>query len=80
MSRLLLYSREGCGLCDELLAELAPWAAAREQLVEVRDVDADPLLKRRYGLKIPVLLVDGEAVAYGRLDWEALERAWNARR
>ena len=29
MSRLTLYTRDGCHLCEELLAELAPWAAAR---------------------------------------------------
>jgi hypothetical protein len=80
VSRLTLYSREGCGLCEELLLELAPWASARGAAIEVLDVDDDPLLKRRFGLKIPVLLVDGEPVAYGRLDWNELERAWDARR
>jgi hypothetical protein len=80
VSRLTLYSREGCCLCDELLLELAPWANERDASIEVRDVDDDPVLKRRFGLKIPVLLVDGEPVAYGRLDWVALEQAWNARR
>ncbi len=80
MSRLTLYSREGCGLCDELLLALGPWTEARGERIEVLDVDADPLLKRRYGLKIPVLLLDGEPVAYGHLDWDKLESAWNARR
>ena len=78
MTRLALYSREGCHLCEELLAELAPWAAARDVAVELRDVDADPVTRRRYGHRIPVLLVDGEPAAYGRLDWETLERLWNA--
>ncbi|MEI8298456.1 MAG: glutaredoxin family protein [Pseudomonadota bacterium] len=80
MSRLMIYSREGCGLCEELLLELVPWAAERGESVEVRDVDDDPILKRRYGLKIPVLLVDGEPIALGHLDWNELERAWNAGR
>jgi hypothetical protein len=78
VSRLVLYSREGCGLCEEMLHELAPWAAARGAIVAVRDVDADPVTRRRWGLKIPVLLVDGETVASGRLDWPELERAWAA--
>jgi hypothetical protein len=77
VSRLALYTREGCHLCEELLAELAPWAAAHGAVVELRDVDADPVVRRRYGLRIPVLLVDGEPAAYGRLDWDALERLWN---
>jgi hypothetical protein len=80
VSRLVLYSRDGCGLCEEMLLELGPWMAARGAAVEVRDVDGDPLTRRRWGLKIPVLLVDGEAVAFGRLDWTELERAWDAPR
>ncbi len=78
MSRLALYSREGCHLCEELLAELAPWAAARSERIEVLDVDADPAARRRYGHRIPVLLVDGEPACHGRLDWPALERLWGA--
>ena len=78
MSRLRLYSREGCHLCEQLLAELAPWAAARGATVELVDVDADPLARRRYGHRIPVLLVDGEPAGNGRLDWDALERLWRA--
>lgn len=78
MSRLTLYTRDGCHLCEELLAELAPWAAARGVSVELLDVDADAVARRRYGHRIPVLLVDGEPAAYGRLDWDALERLWAA--
>ena len=78
MTRLVLYSREDCGLCEEMLLELAPWAAARGATVEVRDVDADPVARRRWGLKIPLLRVDEETVASGRIDWIELERAWNA--
>ncbi len=78
MSRLSLYTRDGCHLCEELLAELAPWAAARGAAVELLDVDADPVARRRYGHRIPVLLVDGEPAATGHIDWVALERLWNA--
>ena len=78
MSRLTLYTRDGCHLCEELLAELAPWAAARGVSVELLDVDADAVTRRRYGHRIPVLLVDGEPAAYGRLDWDALEHLWAA--
>jgi len=78
VSRLRLYSREGCHLCEELLAELAPWAAAHGTAVTLADVDADPVTRRRYGHRIPVLLVDGELAASGHIDWDALERLWNA--
>jgi hypothetical protein len=74
VSRLSVYSRGDCGLCEELLAELLPWAQRRSLEVEVRDIDADPQLRRRYGHRIPVLLLDGEPVCHGHLDVAELER------
>jgi len=74
VSRLALYSREGCGLCEEMLEELIPWARARGLAVEVLDVDADPDARRRYGYRVPVLVLDGEPVQHGRLEIDALER------
>ena len=68
--RFLVYSRSNCGLCDEFIAELA----ALEIAFEVRDVDADPVTRRRYGLKVPVLTCDGSAVCHGRLDADAVRR------
>jgi len=42
--------------------------------LEVVDVDADPDLKRRYGLNVPVLLLDGTLVCRHRLDTAELLR------
>ena len=42
------------------------------------DVDSDPLLQRRYGLKIPVLLLAGTPVCSGALDEQALREALRA--
>ena len=64
----MVYSRANCPLCEEFIAELALQLAPFAERVEVRDVDADPLTRRRYGLKIPVLTVDGSPVCHGRLD------------
>ena len=71
----LLYSRPGCCLCDELLAELGEVADARGYPIEVRDVDSDPQTRVRYGHKVPVLLFAGELVCHGRLDREELLKA-----
>ncbi|MGD0503508.1 MAG: glutaredoxin family protein [Steroidobacteraceae bacterium] len=75
MVGFLLYSRPGCGLCDEMLAELNQMPAARDYPIEVRDVNADPAMRVRYGHKIPVLLLGGELVCHGRLDEEELLKA-----
>ena len=36
--------------------------------LEVRDVDSDPELERRYGELVPVLALDGQTVCQYRLD------------
>ena len=69
MPEWTVYSRPGCGLCEQMLEELAsvlpPAEAARVQVV---DIDTDPELTRKYGTRIPVLLADGEFVCAYRLD------------
>jgi predicted thioredoxin/glutaredoxin len=66
--RWTVYSRAGCGLCEELLVELEALLAGSEDEVAVVDVDTSPDLARRYGHRVPVLEADGEFVCAGRLD------------
>jgi hypothetical protein len=42
--------------------------------IEVVDVDSDPVLTRRHGLDVPVLLLDGTVVCRHRLDVPELRR------
>ncbi len=73
--------RRECQLCDEMLAELT---SLRRRLplppLEVVDVDSDPLLRRRHGLEVPVLLLDGLVVCRQRLDPDELTRLLAQRR
>jgi Glutaredoxin-like domain (DUF836) len=73
--RFTLYSRAGCGLCEEMLEELAALPAAQGIAVQVTDVDRDPALRDRYGHKIPVLMLAGELVCHGRLDPDEVHKA-----
>jgi hypothetical protein len=73
--RFAVYSRTGCGLCEEMLSELAAMPAANAFAVDVLDVDADAAAKVRYGHKIPVLIFAGELVCHGRLDPEEVHKA-----
>jgi hypothetical protein len=72
---LTVLSRAECELCEHLLAELRS-LAARVPLppVELVDVDSDPSLAQRWGLKVPVLLLDGARVCGPRLDAPELLR------
>jgi hypothetical protein len=63
-----------------MLAELT--ALARRLALPplaVVDVDSDPQLRRRHGLDVPVLLLDGLVVCRHRLDREELTRLLTAR-
>jgi glutaredoxin len=74
-ARFLLYSRPDCGLCEEMLLALQLLLQARDFAVDVVDVDRDPESRRRYGHKIPVLLLGGELVCRGHLDAEEVHKA-----
>jgi glutaredoxin len=55
-----LYTRAGCHLCQEAERVLRNERAATPFRLELVDVDADPELVRRYGVRVPVVAVDGE--------------------
>ena len=76
MAALTIYSRPCCHLCDEMKAIVHRVAdAAKPPLaVEEIDISTDPDLEARYGLEIPVLLVDGKKVAKYRVTEDALTR------
>ncbi|MBS0580985.1 MAG: glutaredoxin family protein [Proteobacteria bacterium] len=77
--RLRLVQREECGLCEEMLAELTRLGRVLDlPPLELVDVDADPVLQRRHGYEVPVLLLDGSVVCRHRLDREELERLLGA--
>jgi hypothetical protein len=72
---LVVLSREGCGLCHEMLHELAALELDRSiPPVQVVDVDADPELCRQFGLKVPVLLLDGSVICHYTLNSKELLR------
>lgn len=58
---VVVYTRQGCGLCrraEELVAR-----EARGADVRTVDVDTDPELVERYTVRVPVVTVDGDEVA-----------------
>ena len=60
MTKVTLYGKPGCCLCDEARAEVAAVRAESAfDLTEV-DVSADPRLWNAYGERIPVVEIDGE--------------------
>lgn len=72
---LVVVSREGCGLCDEMLHALAELERHHGlPPVTLVDVDSDPELTRQFGLKVPVLLLDGSVICHYTLNSNELLR------
>jgi glutaredoxin len=59
MTTLTLYTRVGCHLCEQAERVLERERQATPFELELVDVDRDPDLVRRYGVRVPVVAVDG---------------------
>ena len=67
---MLIYSREGCHLCDVAAGVIAE-ASRRAKLavdVKVIDIDGDPELRERYDQEVPVVFVNGRKAFKYRVD------------
>ncbi|RPI82577.1 MAG: glutaredoxin family protein, partial [Planctomycetaceae bacterium] len=73
----MVYSRDGCHLCDDAKELLADYAEYLPEVVEV-DIDSDPRLRERYGTVIPVVEIDGRERFRGRIDERLLRRLIDA--
>ena len=67
---LVVYSRRGCHLCDELIEELLPLVGDAMEF-EVRDIDTRDDWRERYDTRVPVVEYDGRLICQYHLDREA---------
>lgn len=73
MNSLVIYSRQGCHLCEQLIEELLP--LTRGQLdFDIRDIDSRPEWQTEYGIRIPVVEYEGKVVCQYTLDKPAIQR------
>jgi glutaredoxin len=56
--RITLYTRVGCHLCQEAERVLREQRVVTPFQLDLVDVDRDPELVRRYGVRVPVVAVD----------------------
>jgi glutaredoxin len=75
MKRVVLYTRDGCGLCETAKQVLLAERAATPFELEEIDVEGDDALEMAYGIRIPVVVVDGEELFELVVDPDALSRA-----
>jgi glutaredoxin len=77
--KIVMYTRNGCHLCDEALAVLASEQKRRGFEIETVDIDGDATLKEKYGECVPVVAIDGKVYFRGRVNAVLLRRLVVAR-
>jgi thiol-disulfide isomerase/thioredoxin len=70
---LVVYGREDCHLCLDMIAALREWQGRHGFHLEIIDVDSDDDLKSRYGERVPVLMAEGEEICHYYLNSRALD-------
>jgi hypothetical protein len=73
-SRVVVYSRADCHLCDEARAVVAAVCAEMGETWQEIDIDAETALVERYGDYVPVVEVDGVQQGFWRIDAARLAR------
>lgn len=70
---LVVYGREHCHLCQDMIVKLHELQARLFFRLEVVDIDSNTELVTRYGERVPVLVADGEEICHYHLDPIALD-------
>lgn len=59
MWEILLYTRKGCCLCEEMKEVIRKVAGEISSEMKEIDVDSAPDLQEKYGSEVPVLFING---------------------
>jgi glutaredoxin len=76
--RVIMYTRRGCPLCEDAWALLEGERGRYGFALEAVDVDPDPELVERYGLEVPVVVVNGKVRFRGVVNAHLLRRLLRA--
>jgi glutaredoxin len=66
-ARVVLYTKNNCGLCEKMKAEMARAACDESYTLEEVDIEKDAELLARYRYEIPVLFINGREAFRHRL-------------
>jgi glutaredoxin len=74
MTRLTLYGKPGCHLCEEARAVVLDVRTRRPFDLEEVDITRDPAVEALYRERIPVVAIDGEEALELVIEATELER------
>ena len=75
MHEVVVYSREGCHLCDVVKDTLRQMEGEAEFRWQVVDIDGDPELREKYNEEVPVVFIDGRKAFKYHMDRRQFLRA-----
>ena len=76
LPQVTFYTKAGCHLCEEARDMLDDIAAETAfELTEI-DIRSDPDIFEQYRYRIPVIIVNGETLLEGRIEYRNLFRAF----
>lgn len=70
-TRVIIYTRPGCHLCDEAKQVMKSADCENEYTLSEVNIETDPDLLQRYRFEIPVITVDGIEAFRHRLTVDA---------
>ena len=77
---VVLYTKAGCHLCEVARQAIEPLREEFGFTFRVVSLEEDLVLRERYALDIPVILLDGREVARHRVDPAVFRRKLEAAR
>ena len=70
-----MYYRDGCHLCEQVVASLFQLQAELGYEIKQVDIDADLVLREKYNVDVPVVTYKGEVVFYHFFDEVELRKS-----
>jgi glutaredoxin len=65
---ITFYTRKKCHLCEMAKKDVLELQSEFQFTLKEVDIDSDDELTELYGIMIPVVVLDGEELQYGRVD------------
>jgi len=69
-----LYTRPSCHLCEEAKSQMAPLLEEFGAHLREVNIDADPELRERYNIDVPVVFLADRKIAKHRVDLKQFRR------
>lgn len=66
---ITIYTRKGCHLCEDAKQAILEFKKTWNFILEEIEIDQSDELTERYGLMIPVVMIDGNEASSGIIDY-----------